>query len=90
VAIGTERSWKQFNRVITGKISGLVAIDADSSEAVAFLEANLPKTPWINVTARGRQYIYRHPGGHIRNKARLKTSSGQQDIDIRGLERTGS
>src|SRR5262249_3489622 len=69
--------------IITGKMSGLVAVDADSPEAVTFIEANLPKTPWINVTARGRQYLYRHPGVHIRNRARIKTANGPQDIDIR-------
>src|SRR5262245_28798272 len=55
--------------IITGKMSGLVAIDCDSDEATVFVEARLPKTPWINVTARGRQYLYRHPGVHIGNKA---------------------
>src|SRR5262245_8015258 len=54
--------------IITGTKSGLVALDADSPEAMAFIEANLPSTPWRNVTARGCHYIYRHPGRSIRNK----------------------
>lgn len=70
--------------IVTGKISGLVAVDADSPEAVRFIEEKLPKTPWINVTARGRQFIYRYPGSVVRNKAKIKTADGQLDVDLRG------
>ena len=48
--------------VITGAISGLVVVDADTPEAVEYVEANLPESPLVVVTSRGRHYYYGHPG----------------------------
>ena len=39
--------------------SGAVVVDADSPEAVAWIEAHLPRTPWRVKTARGYHYYYR-------------------------------
>ena len=43
--------------IVTG--SGTVVVDADSPEAVAWIEAHLPRTPWRVKTVRGFHYYYR-------------------------------
>src|SRR5688500_16699265 len=56
--------------IVTGSLSGLVVIDCDSLETAAEIEMKYP-TPWVQLTSRGKQFFYRHPGGSIPNKARL-------------------
>ncbi len=44
--------------------TGVVVVDADTPEAIAWCEANLPKTPMVVRSAKGgRHYYYRHPPG---------------------------
>jgi hypothetical protein len=69
--------------IITGVVSGVVVVDADSPEAEAWVEQNLPATPWKVKTKKGTHHFYRHPGGHIRNKARIKTTEGKIPLDVR-------
>lgn len=45
--------------IVTGAISGLIVVDADSDETVAWAETNLPHTPTAK-TARGRHYYFRY------------------------------
>ncbi len=71
--------------VITGRISGVVVIDADSSEAIRWATKTLPYTPWQTRTARGFHLWYRHPGVRIGNRAKIDTrTSGRLDLDVRG------
>lgn len=70
--------------IVTGFLSELVVVDADNDEAVAWVEAKLPKTPiWVR-TAKGIHYYYRHPAKPIRNKVKIPTSEGDLSIDVRG------
>jgi hypothetical protein len=70
--------------IITGAISDVVVIDADSPEALRWCTARLPYTPWQTKTARGFHLIYQHPGGVVANRARLETGAGRLAIDCRG------
>lgn len=64
--------------IVTGAISGLIVVDADSEKDVAWAEANLPSTPTVE-TARGRHYYFRYRPG-IGNAVRV----GGRELDIRG------
>jgi hypothetical protein len=70
--------------VITGQISGVVVVDADSPEALQHLRTRLPWTPWQTRTARGFHVWYRHPGMPIRNTAKLQAENGRLALDVRG------
>ncbi len=48
--------------IVTGAISGLAVLDADSREVVTWCEANLPLTPAVE-TARGRHYYFKFRPG---------------------------
>lgn len=64
--------------ILTGSVSGIAVLDADSAEAVAWCEANLPKTPTVQ-TARGRHYYFKYRSG-LRNT--VKINNGK--LDLRG------
>jgi len=69
----------QYNiGIVTGKVSGLAVLDADSVEAVEWCEANLPKTPAVK-TARGRHYYFRFRDG-LKNSVRVNGLN----LDVRG------
>lgn len=70
--------------IICGAVSGVVAIDADSDEALAWLRARLPYTPWQTRTRKGYHVFYRHPGVPVGNRARLDTGAGKIALDVRG------
>lgn len=71
--------------ILTGDLSDLVAVDADSEAAEAWAAANLPPTPWMTRTRQGRHRYYRHPPGvRIGNRVKLRTGVDQLDLDIRG------
>lgn len=71
--------WKDCNwAVVTGK--EVVVVDADSVEATAWAEANLPHTPRRVRTSRGVHFYYRADKDlPIKNSA-----DGNNKIDIRG------
>lgn len=48
--------------IVTGEVSGLAVLDADSRETVEWCEANLPLTPTVE-TARGRHYYFKFAPG---------------------------
>lgn len=81
------RSWFRLPcniAVVTGRISGVVVIDADSPEAIRWVRGALPRTPWQTRTARGFHLWYRHPGVLVRNRARLDThTQGRLEVDVR-------
>ena len=70
--------------IVTGAISGVVAIDADDRAAVRVVVRRLPYTPWQTATARGYHLFYRHPGVPVANRAKLETPDGRLAIDVRG------
>ena len=71
--------WKDCNwAIVTGK--EVVVVDADSAEATAWAEANLPHTPRRVRTSRGVHFYYRADKDlPIKNSA-----DGNNKIDIRG------
>ncbi len=70
--------------IVTGAVSGVVVLDADSPEALLWLTRRVPYTPWQTQTARGFHLFYRHPGGDVPNRAKLRVSTGRQAVDVRG------
>lgn len=65
--------------IVTGTISGVVVVDADSPEAVAWLNANHP-SPMRTKTGNGMHFFFRHPGVQVRNRAKLLG----MPLDVRG------
>lgn len=70
--------------LVTGAISGLVVVDCDSPEAVAWADVHLPSTPWRVRTGRGEHRGYRHPGVPVQNAVRLDTGDPNVKLDVRG------
>lgn len=70
--------------VITGAISGVVVIDADTVEAMRWCVRALPYTPWQTKTGRGYHLWYQHPGDEVSNSSRdLVTSDGPLKVHRR-------
>lgn len=69
--------------VVTGAVSDLVVVDADSDEARQWATKRLPRTPRQVKTPRGYHLYYRHPGVPVRNRARMRTEHGQVALDVR-------
>ncbi len=65
--------------LVTGNISGVVAIDLDNEEAVKWAAQNLPKPGAYQKTAKGYHLLYGSNGSHIPNKARIR-----EGVDVRG------
>lgn len=82
--------WQQWPRanigLVTGSVSGLVAVDLDGDSAEGLLaEAGIALDATAIVkTARGKHYLYRHPGGKISNRARILKDANGSGVDIRG------
>jgi hypothetical protein len=53
--------------LLTGRISGLVVVDADDDRAMDLVESTCDETPVRIITARGCHYWFQHPGGHIKS-----------------------
>jgi hypothetical protein len=70
--------------VITGAVSGVVVVDADSDEAIAWCSENLPKTPWLVRTRKGFHMYFLHPGVPVGNRCKIETGQGKLAIDVRG------
>lgn len=70
--------------IVTGAVSGVVAVDFDSPETLAWGTAHLPLTPMRTKTAKGEHWFYRHPGVAVSNKARIRTADGRLAVDVRG------
>lgn len=70
--------------IATGAVSGVVAVDADSPEGLAYIVEHLPRTPWQTRTRKGYHLFYRVADVHVGNKARLHTPKGRLAIDVRG------
>ena len=70
--------------IVTGAVSGIVVVDADSSEGRRWCARHLKYTPWQVQTARGFHLLYRHPGVTVGNRAKLETGAGRIAVDVRG------
>lgn len=65
--------------IITGAVSSLGVVDVDGpTGALSLAQLNLI-SPVVNLTGRGRQLLFKHPGGKLSNS--VKTLPG---IDVRG------
>ena len=67
--------------IVTGAISGVVAIDLDNEEALAWGRENLPPTPMVCKTGRGEHWYYRHPGIPVANGVGVVKG---RKVDLRG------
>src|SRR5438093_8417265 len=79
-------TWPEANvGAVTGKVSGLVVLDADGPPGLASLKAlGTPATTWVSRTGRpegGWQQFFQHPGNGtmIGNRAALRPG-----LDVRG------
>jgi hypothetical protein len=70
--------------IVTGAVSGIVVVDADTPEAVRWSTRKLRYTPWQAKTSRGFHLYYAHPGVPVANRARIETPEGKLAIDCRG------
>ena len=64
--------------IATGVISGIVVVDTDTDDGEKWVREHLPETPLSVQTAKGVHRYFRHPGGQIRNAARIRAG-----VDIR-------
>ena len=65
--------------IITGAVSGIVVVDADSEEAMKWMATHHP-SPIRQRTAKGGHFLFAHPGHEVRNGAKL----GGMALDVRG------
>lgn len=65
--------------IVTGEVSGIVAVDFDTKEAAAKFWKEVAQTTAINVTRKGLHFLFRHPGEPVRNGVRVR-----EGTDIRG------
>jgi Bifunctional DNA primase/polymerase, N-terminal/AAA domain/Primase C terminal 1 (PriCT-1) len=66
--------------VVTGRVSGLVVLDADGPEGLESLKAlKTPSTTWISRTGRGWHQWFAHPGSFVGNRAGVRPH-----LDVRG------
>ena len=71
--------------IATGELSGITVVDADTVEAIRWIDSNLPPTPYRVQTQNGVHYYYRHNGETNQRMSYLppkETKEGK--IDIRG------
>lgn len=67
--------------LVCGRVSRIVAVDADSQQAVDWVRRQLPATPLMSRTGGGGQhFFYKHPGFDVRPGAKLKGMA----LDLRG------
>ena len=86
--IGQLKEWfsvpvtRPFNiAILTGKVSGLVVVDCDTTRDADWWQNTFPATPLVSFSGGGgRHFYYRHPGEHVGNRTRVL----ERQIDIRG------
>lgn len=76
--------WEKWPRanvgVITGGISGIIVLDVDGPEGrESIADKDLPPTTCAITGSGGYHYIFKHPGGEVRNFARRLPG-----LDLRG------
>lgn len=70
--------------IVTGAVSGIVVVEADSRAGLRWCARHLCTTPWQIKTARGFHLIYRYPGVRVHARAPLDTGGGRLQVDVRG------
>jgi hypothetical protein len=70
--------------IVTGAVSDLVVVDADSRDGLRWCTRHLKYTAWQVRTSRGFHLYYRHPRVLVRNRAKLETRDGKIAVDVRG------
>lgn len=65
--------------LVTGSISGLVVVDADGQDGIAWIKANMPRTGVYQRTRKGYHAFYRLNGTPARNGVRIAP-----EVDVRG------
>lgn len=65
----------------TGQASGIVVLDADGDEAVAWCNKHGLTSPVAVKTGKGYHYYYSHPGGQVANRGKMW---GRKDLQLRG------
>lgn len=76
------RTWPKANiGIVTGAVSGIVVIDADSPEAAASLKPILGSLVHVPIVATGKGFhlYFKHPGSPMANKAGVMPK-----VDFRG------
>lgn len=76
------RTWPKANiGIVTGAVSGIVVIDADSPEAAANLKPILGELTHVPIVATGKGFhlYFKHPGNTMNNKAAILPK-----VDFRG------
>jgi len=73
--------WPNANiAIITGKVSGIIIVDADGPIGIQWMADNLQKTTVYNQTYKGVHGVYKNPkDAVIKNMVRLAP-----EVDIRG------
>jgi hypothetical protein len=85
------RTMSNFNvGVVTGAISGIVVVDADTPEAIRFCEANGLASPIRVRSRKGMHYYWRHPGNGMRFGSRHHNAvTGKGFMDFPHLDFKG-
>lgn len=65
--------------ILTGSLSKIIVVDADSEDAVVYMENNHP-SPWRVKTSRGQHFYFKHPGINVKNGVHLLGMA----LDVRG------
>lgn len=77
--------------IITGKLSGVLVVDCDNEEALAYAEqVGLTRTPWVVQTKRGKHFYFKWPEGvdHIKTLT-WQNADGLEwpKNEVKGLDR---
>lgn len=72
--------------IATGALSGVIVVDTDDAEAEAWAQSNLPRTPWMVMTAKGVHRYYRTPPNakDVGNKNGVTVAGKKLRLDVRG------
>lgn len=72
--------------IITGKLSNIVALDADDEEARKLVEYHCDPTPIKQITGRGKwHFVYKCPADdEVRNIQKIKCQGVTYNLDLRG------
>jgi hypothetical protein len=83
--------WGDFGlALVTGHVSGILVVDADTPDAVVWCRENRRTSPFGVATTRGQHYYFKHPGEGQRfpnvahNKIRGHGLFGVPHLDFRG------
>lgn len=75
--------WPDANiAIVTGGLSGVVVVDCDNDDVIAYAKTVGLSSPFSVQTRRGRHFYFRYPSGSsVRNRAKMHGMTG---FDLRG------